>query len=203
MAQGHISLSHLSRSRGRTRTADTRSTPPRTRTARTGGHRPPFSGAHMDWRRAGSPTYGRRRSAGGIYSTPASPAHPLGPAAAAASPMHPLAARSKARAVAAMAHAMSRTGPRDNGYDDDYDDDAGDSATSNGVVRYDGGRSPLRGYGYGGRSPLHASAAGGGGAKDKYFAIALPKVFTRSLLLINCYYYCAYFIARICLALDS
>jgi hypothetical protein len=89
-----------------------------------------------------------------------------------------------------MAHAMSRAGPRDNGYDDDYDDDAGDFATSNGVARYDGGRSPLRGgaYGYGGLSPLHAAAAGGTGAKDKYFGIALPKVFTRSLLLINCYY---------------
>lgn len=141
----------------------------------------------MDWRRAGSPTYGRRRSAGGIYSAPASPAHPLGAAtttaAAAASAVHPLAARSnsKARAAAAMAHAMSRAaGPRD-------DDDA-DHAVSNGMM------SPLRGggygYGYGGRSPLQAAAAGGGGggAKDKYFGFALPKVFTRSLLA-NYYYY--------------
>jgi len=129
----------------------------------------------MDWRRAGSPTYGRRRSAGGIYSAPASPAHPLvGPAGAttttaAASPVHPLAARSnsKARAAAAMAHAMSRAaGPRD-------DDDA-DLAGSNGMM------SPLRGGGYG--------YGYGGGAKDKYFGFALPKVFTRSLLA-NYYYY--------------
>ncbi|XP_066338158.1 coiled-coil domain-containing protein SCD2-like isoform X2 [Miscanthus floridulus] len=120
----------------------------------------------MDWRRAGSPTYGRRRSAGGIYSAPASPAHPLGAATTTAA----AAARSnsKARAAAAMAHAMSRAA-------DPRDDDDADHAGSNGMM------SPLHGgaygYGYGGRSPLHAAAAGGGGgAKDKYFGFALPKL---------------------------
>ncbi|KAK3120430.1 hypothetical protein QOZ80_9AG0687480 [Eleusine coracana subsp. coracana] len=133
----------------------------------------------MDWRRAGSPTHGRRRSPAGLYSAPASPAHPLGPQ----SPVHPLAARSsKARAAAAMAHAMSRN--RD---DEDDADAAGIDTTANGG-RYSngGGRSPLHnGYGYGGsRSPLHAAAAaaaaGGGANKDgssKYFGFALPKVF--------------------------
>ncbi|PAN42760.1 hypothetical protein PAHAL_8G188500 [Panicum hallii] len=142
----------------------------------------------MDWRRAGSPTYGRRRSpgGGGMFSAPASPAHPLGPApAAAASPVHPLAARSKARAAAAMAHAMSRQPPQGARDEDDGYDDAG-AADGNGG-RYGGGgggRSPLRGgggaYGYGGRSPLHAAVAGGGGGgggvKDKYFGFALPKL---------------------------
>ncbi|KAK3119104.1 hypothetical protein QOZ80_9BG0713870 [Eleusine coracana subsp. coracana] len=135
----------------------------------------------MDWRRTGSPTYGRRRSpAAGLYSAPASPAHPLGPQTpTTASPVHPLAARSKARAAAAMAHAMSRNR--------DDEDDAGIDTTANGG-RYSsngGGRSPLHnGYGYGGsRSPLHAAAAaaaGGGANKDgssKYFGFALPKVF--------------------------
>ncbi|TVU25222.1 hypothetical protein EJB05_27711, partial [Eragrostis curvula] len=136
----------------------------------------------MDWRRAGSPTYGRRRSPAGIYSAPASPAHPLGPPpSSTASPVHPLAARSKARAAAAMAHAMSRPGA--NNYDDE-DDDAGAATTTAANGRYDGGRSPLRGaYGYGGRSPLHAAAAAaaasaagnGNGTKDKYFGFALPK----------------------------
>ena len=129
----------------------------------------------MDWRRAGSPTYGRRRSpGGGMYSAPASPAHPLGPAPA-ASPVHPLAARSKARAAAAMAHAMSRQPPQ--GDDGGYDAEDAWAADGNGG-RYGGGRSPLRAgaYGYGGRSPLHAAAAGGGGVKDKYFGFALPKV---------------------------
>ncbi|XP_039824220.1 coiled-coil domain-containing protein SCD2-like isoform X2 [Panicum virgatum] len=128
----------------------------------------------MDWRRAGSPTYGRRRSpGGGMYSAPASPAHPLGPAAA--SPVHPLAARSKARAAAAMAHAMSRQLPQ--GDDGGYDAADAWAADGNGG-RYGGGRSPLRAgaYGYGGRSPLHAAAAGGGGVKDKYFGFALPKL---------------------------
>ena len=132
----------------------------------------------MDWRRAGSPTYGRRRSpGGGMYSAPASPAHPLGPAPA-ASPVHPLAARSKARAAAAMAHAMSRQpqGARDDDGGGYHADDSW-AADGNGG-RYGGGRSPLRAgaYGYGGRSPLHAAAAGGGGVKDKYFGFALPKV---------------------------
>ncbi|XP_022684547.1 coiled-coil domain-containing protein SCD2 isoform X2 [Setaria italica] len=145
----------------------------------------------MDWRRAGSPTYGRRRSpAAGLYSAPASPAHPLGGGAtsATASPVHPLAARSKARAAAAMAHAMSRQQPHAGARDDDddgygaYDADDG-LADGNGNGRYNGGgRSPLRGgaYGYGGRSPLHPAAGGGGGGgggvKDKYFGFALPKL---------------------------
>ncbi|KAL6890197.1 hypothetical protein ACP4OV_008960 [Aristida adscensionis] len=140
----------------------------------------------MDWRRAGSPTYGRRRSpAAGIYSAPASPAHPLGPGPATASPVHPLAARSsnKARAAAALAHAMSRPGAR--GVSGDDDDDGGyDGDHGGGNGRYEAGggwQSPLRGgaHGYGGRSPLHpAAAAAGGGVKEKYFGFALPKVFT-------------------------
>ncbi|KAF0897337.1 hypothetical protein E2562_036333 [Oryza meyeriana var. granulata] len=133
----------------------------------------------MDWRRAGSPTYGRRRSpaAAGIYSAPASPAHPvLGPTA---SPVHPLAARNKARAAAALAQAMARPASRgasEDGFDDDDDVgggvDAAAGATNGG--RYEGGRSPLNGggaYGYGGRSPMN-----GGGVKDKYFGFALPKL---------------------------
>uniref|UniRef100_A0A0E0R923 Uncharacterized protein n=1 Tax=Oryza rufipogon TaxID=4529 RepID=A0A0E0R923_ORYRU len=127
----------------------------------------------MDWRRAGSPTYGRRRSpAAGIYSAPASPAHPA--AAGAASPVHPLAARNKARAAAALAQAMARPPPpassrgaSEDGYDDDDDVVGG-----GGGGRYDGGRSPLNGGVYGGRSPMN----GGGGVKDKYFGFALPKV---------------------------
>jgi hypothetical protein len=106
--------------------------------------------------------------------------------------VHPLAARSKARAAAAMAHAMSRQPPQGARDEDDGYDDAG-AADGNGG-RYGGGgggRSPLRGgggaYGYGGRSPLHAAVAGGGGGgggvKDKYFGFALPKVsFIHSLL---------------------
>ncbi|XP_052137174.1 coiled-coil domain-containing protein SCD2-like isoform X2 [Oryza glaberrima] len=129
----------------------------------------------MDWRRAGSPTYGRRRSpAAGIYSAPASPAHPA--AAGAASPVHPLAARNKARAAAALAQAMARPPPpassrgaSEDGYDDD-DDVVGGS----GGGRYDGGRSPLNGGVYGGRSPMNGG--GGGGVKDKYFGFALPKL---------------------------
>jgi hypothetical protein len=114
-----------------------------------------------------------------MYSAPSAPAHPLGPGTA--SPVHPLAARSKARAAAAMAHAMLRTGGnRDNGDHDvggyDEEDAGAAAATANG--RYSGDRSPLRNggaYGYGGRRPLHAAAAGG--EKNKYFGFALPKVF--------------------------
>ncbi|KAF2911045.1 hypothetical protein DAI22_11g148100 [Oryza sativa Japonica Group] len=131
----------------------------------------------MDWRRAGSPTYGRRRSpAAGIYSAPASPAHPA--AAGAASPVHPLAARNKARAAAALAQAMARPPPpassrgaSEDGYDDDDDVVGG-----GGGGRYDGGRSPLNGGVYGGRSPMNGGGGGGGGVKDKYFGFALPKL---------------------------
>ncbi|XP_025877230.2 coiled-coil domain-containing protein SCD2 isoform X2 [Oryza sativa Japonica Group] len=131
----------------------------------------------MDWRRAGSPTYGRRRSpAAGIYSAPASPAHPA--AAGAASPVHPLAARNKVRAAAALAQAMARPPPpassrgaSEDGYDDDDDVVGG-----GGGGRYDGGRSPLNGGVYGGRSPMNGGGGGGGGVKDKYFGFALPKL---------------------------
>ncbi|CAM0947215.1 unnamed protein product [Alopecurus aequalis] len=109
----------------------------------------------MDRRRAGSPTYGGRRlSPAGIYSAPASPAHPL--VQPASSPVHPLSARTKARA--ALAHVMARPGARAaETEEDDYE---------NGYA--DGGRSPL--HAYGGRS------AGNGVVKDKYFGFALPKL---------------------------
>ncbi|XP_047090982.1 coiled-coil domain-containing protein SCD2-like isoform X2 [Lolium rigidum] len=125
----------------------------------------------MDWRRTGSPTYGRRRSGAGIYSAPASPAHPL--VHPEPSPVHPLAARSKARAAAALAHVMARPGTRvaaaeeddyENGYGYDVGDQVAGGATNG---RHDGGRSPL--HGYGGRSA-------GGVVKDKYFGFALPKL---------------------------
>ncbi|XP_062182372.1 coiled-coil domain-containing protein SCD2-like isoform X2 [Phragmites australis] len=129
----------------------------------------------MDWRRAGSPAHGRRLSPAGIYSAPASPAHPLGPATT-ASPAHPY----KARAAAALAHVMSRSaGARGGASHDGYDeDDAVEASAPASNGRYGGGgggggRSPQRGgaYGYGGRNPLHAAAA-----KDKYMGFALPKL---------------------------
>uniref|UniRef100_A0ACD5TBU7 Uncharacterized protein n=1 Tax=Avena sativa TaxID=4498 RepID=A0ACD5TBU7_AVESA len=134
----------------------------------------------MDRRRAGSPTYGHRRlPAGGIYSAPASPAHPLVLQPTSSSPVHPLAARSKARAAAALAHVMARpTGPRvaaaaaeeeDDGY---YENGYGDQADTNGGRRHDGGgRSPLHGY------SRRTTAAAAGKDKDKYsFGFALPKL---------------------------
>ncbi|KAM3293264.1 hypothetical protein ACQJBY_036688 [Aegilops geniculata] len=118
----------------------------------------------MDWRRAGSPTYGRRRSPAGMYSAPASPAHPLGPATS--SPVHPLAARSKARAAAALAHVMARPGARVAAADSDSDENGYGDDDGGTDGRYSGGRSPLHGY----------VAKSAGGVKDKFFGMALPKL---------------------------
>ncbi|KAL5204789.1 hypothetical protein ABZP36_009660 [Zizania latifolia] len=109
-----------------------------------------------------------------MFSAPASPAHPLG---SGSSPVHPVAARNKARAAAALAQAMAaRPAARgEDGYDNGYDDDAAAveaqqafpaAGATNG--RYDGGRIPLNVAGYGVRSA-------GSGVKDKYFGFALPK----------------------------
>ncbi|KAG8090816.1 hypothetical protein GUJ93_ZPchr0011g28389 [Zizania palustris] len=144
----------------------------------------------MDWRRAGSPTYGRRRSTAGMYSAPASPAHPLGPGPG-SSPVHPVAARNKARAAAALAQAMAaRPAARSAaGGEDSYDDDddpgvdaqqafppaaaAAAAGATNGM--HDGVRSTLNVAGYGVR-------IAGGGVKDKYFGFALPKLWPLELL---------------------
>jgi hypothetical protein len=89
-----------------------------------------------------------------------------------------MAAGSKVRAAAALAHVMARPGARvaaaaeENDFENGYGDDVRDQVAGGGGTnaRNDGGRSPLHGYG-GGRS-----TGGGGVVKDKYFRFALPKV---------------------------